>query len=134
VGGGESLDLSAALMLRSLQRAGPVLHVVALAGALDLELPDTPPLRRQCRLELGVARAHLGERCLVSPGLRLCGERCGTRRLECLGELGVLGQQPPELALLPRLAGAVLGADALQRARALAGSVELRAQRGSAFL
>ena len=131
--GRESLGLGAALMLRGLECAGPVLRLAPRAGPLLLELAEPAPFRREGRLELRIPRAHLGERLFVSSGRRRGGGRCGAHLGERLGELGALGPEPRELALLPRVAAALPDGDAGRRTRALAGGIGLGARRGGAL-
>src|SRR2546429_396386 len=68
--GRESLGLGAALMLRGLECAGPVLRLAPRAGPLLLELAEPAVFPREGRLELRIPRAPLGERPLVSCGRR----------------------------------------------------------------
>src|SRR5207237_3134657 len=131
--GRESLGLGAALMLCGLECAGPVLRLAPRAGPLLLELAEPAPFRRESRLELRIPRAHLGERLVVSSGRRRGGGRCGAHLGERLGELGALGPEPRELALLPRVAAALPDGDAGRRTRALAGGIGPGAQRGGAL-
>src|SRR5207302_9725568 len=118
--GRESLGLGAALMLRGLECAGPVLRLAPRAGPLLLELAEPAAFRREGRLELRIPRAHLGERLFVSCGRRRGAGRCGAHLGERLGELGALGPEPREPALLPRVAAALPDGDAARRTRALA--------------
>src|SRR5205823_8580769 len=130
--GRESLGLGAALLLRGLECAGPVLRLAPRADPLFLQLAEPAPFRREGRLELRIARAHLGERLVVSSGLPRGGGRCGAHLRERLGELGALGLEPRELALLPRVDAALPDGDAWRRTRALAGGIELGVRRGGA--
>src|SRR5207253_2011955 len=118
--GRESLGLGAALMLRGLECAGPVLHLAPRAGPLLLELAEPAAFRREGRLELRIPRAQLGERLFVSCGRRRGAGRCGAHLGERLGELGALGPEPRGIALLPRGAAALPAVHRPRDARQLA--------------
>ena len=100
LGGGDAGEVRVALALHALQSVAPVLRLAARGRQLVLELPDTPPLRDQHRLQLRVAATHLRERGLVSGGLCARDEGSGARRLDRRGQLRALGQQPAQLGLL----------------------------------